>query len=167
MATLISGNAASTLSPATVVVSGSDVFTVQLAATHQPLSWQNPSAEDEFSGVTVAGLAVSRQAANESSAVAQLRTINTAEVVHRSANAGNYGTIPELINAGLLDARFNAPVSGFTFSVIAAGSNYVTAAVPEMQSTGRFGYFSATDAVIRFSMPEFLSPPRQGGTPVR
>jgi hypothetical protein len=168
MATLVGGSGASALSPATVMVSGSDVFTVQLAATHEPVSLQNPSAEDELTGVTVSGLAVSRQAANESSAVANLRTINTAEVVYSSSHAGKYGTIPDLINAGLLDARFNAPFSGFAWSVIAAGSNYVAATVPESpQSTGRFGYFSAPDAIIRFSMPEILSPRGQGGTPVR
>jgi hypothetical protein len=168
MATLVGGSGASLLSPGTVVVSGSDVFTVQLAATRQQVSLQNPSADDEFPGVTVSGLAVSRQAANESSAVANLRTINTAEIVYSSSHAGKYGTIPDLINAGLLDTRFNVPFSGFAWSVIAAGSNYVTAAVPESpQSTGRFGYFSASDAIIRFSMPEILSPRGQGGTPVR
>ena len=52
------------------------------------------------------------------------------------------------------------------WSVIAVGSNYVAAAVPESQSTGRFGYFVLPDAIIRYSMPQFLSPRSQGGKPV-
>ncbi|HLH31403.1 MAG TPA: hypothetical protein VKY31_09390, partial [Terriglobia bacterium] len=167
MAVLIEDGAASVLSPSTIVVSGSDPFTVQLAATHQPVSLESPSAEGDFSGVTVSGSAVSRQAANESSAVAQLRTINTAEVTYMAAHGGSYGSIPDMIDAGLLDKRFGATISGFNYSVISADRNYVAAAVPETQNAGRFGYFSANDAIIRFSMPDFLSPASQGGKPVR
>src|SRR2546425_5699779 len=40
---------------------------------------------------------VTSPAQAESSAVAQLRTINTAEVVFLASNGGKYGTIPEII----------------------------------------------------------------------
>jgi hypothetical protein len=166
MPVLLGAAAPSLLSPSTVVVSGSDVFSVQLAATGQMVSLERSFADDEPAGVTLSSLAGSRQAANESSAVAQLRTINTAELGYMSSHGGSYGTIPEMIKEGLLDARFNAPISGFSWSVIAAGSNYVAAAVPESQSTGRYGYFALPDAIIRYSMPQFLSPQGQGGKPV-
>jgi hypothetical protein len=166
MPVLLGAAAPSLLSPSTVVVSGSNVFSVQLAATSQTVSLERSFSDDEPAGVTVSGLAGSRQAANESSAVAQLRTINTAEVAYMSSHGGSYGSIPDMIKEGLLDNRFSAPVSGFSWSVIAVGSNYVAAAVPESQSTGRFGYFALPDAVIRYSMPQFLAPQGQGGKPV-
>src|SRR5262245_8119558 len=56
--------------------------------------------------IAIPSLLRSRQAAQESSAVAQIRTINTAEVTYLSSAAGNYGSIPELVTAGLLDNRF-------------------------------------------------------------
>ena len=46
----------------------------------------------------------------ESSAVAQLRTINTAEITYLSSNDGKYGSVPALITAGLLDSRFAGSV---------------------------------------------------------
>ena len=65
--------------------------------------------------IAIPSLLRSRQAANESSAVANLRTINTAEVTYLSSAGGNFGTINDLVNAGLIDSRFtagNPPVSG-------------------------------------------------------
>src|SRR5438874_11917942 len=74
--------------------------------------------------IAIPSLLRSRQAAQESSAVAQIRTINTAEVTYLSSNGGNYGSIPELITAGLLEGRFATSVSGYTFSVTASGTAY-------------------------------------------
>src|SRR5712672_3098715 len=71
--------------------------------------------------IAIPSLLRSRQAAQESSAVAQIRTINTAEVTYLSSNGGNYGSVPQLITAGLLDSRFSSSVSGYTFSVTASG----------------------------------------------
>src|SRR5437763_10384318 len=74
--------------------------------------------------IAIPSLLRSRQSAQESAAVAQLRTINTAEVTYLSSNQGAYGSHPELITAGLLDNRFANSVSGYTFTVQASGSNY-------------------------------------------
>src|SRR5262249_48844741 len=80
--------------------------------------------------IAIPSLLRSRQAANESSAVANLRTINTAEVTYLSSAGGNYGSMPQLITAGLLDTRFTpgSPVSGYNFDVQASGSDYTAAA---------------------------------------
>jgi hypothetical protein len=86
----------------------------------------------------------------ESSAVAQLRTINTAEVTYLSSNGGKYGSIPELISQGLLDSRFAGSVSGYTFTATASGSDYTVTAMPSSPDVGRFGYYSNPDAVIRY-----------------
>jgi hypothetical protein len=166
IAVLLDGGAALSLTPSTVVVSGSNPFSVQLTASSLPGFSVSPENDDEANGVTVSSLLRSRQAAQESAAVAQLRTINTAQVAYLSTNGGNYGTIPQLVQAGLLDARFNQPISGYNFSIIAVGGIYVAATIPESQSMGRYSYFATPDAIIRFSTVNVLAPPQQTGKPV-
>jgi type IV pilus assembly protein PilA len=102
--------------------------------------------------IAIPSLLRSRQAANESAAVANLRTINTAEVTYLSSSGGNYGDLPALVSAGLLDSTFTAGVkAGYNFSVAASGSNYTATAIPASSNTGRFGYYSSPDAVVRYS----------------
>ena len=101
--------------------------------------------------IAIPSLLRSRQAAQESSAVAQIRTINTAEVTYLSSNQGSYGGIPSLITQGLLDGRFANSVSGYNFAVTASGSDYTATAQPTSANAGRYGYYSTPDAVIRYS----------------
>jgi type IV pilus assembly protein PilA len=102
--------------------------------------------------IAIPSLLRSRQAANESAAVANLRTINTAEVTYLSSSGGNYGDLPALVSAGLLDTTFTAGVkAGYNFSVTAVGSDYTATAIPASTNTGRFGYYSWPDAVVRYS----------------
>jgi prepilin-type N-terminal cleavage/methylation domain-containing protein len=102
--------------------------------------------------IAIPNLLRSRQAANESAAVSTLRTINTAEVTYLSSAAGNYGTLGDLVTAGLLDSRFaGGAVSGYSFSVVASGADYTASATPTSANSGRFAYLSAPDAVIRYS----------------
>jgi prepilin-type N-terminal cleavage/methylation domain-containing protein len=100
--------------------------------------------------IAIPSLLRSRQAAQESSAVAQVRTINTAEVTYLSSNQGNYGDIPSLIAQGFLDNRFGGPVSGYSFVVTASGTDYTVTATPTSTNAGRYGYISVPDAVIRY-----------------
>jgi type IV pilus assembly protein PilA len=100
--------------------------------------------------IAIPSLLRSRQSAQESSAVAQLRTINTAEVTYLSSNQGAYGSLPNLVTQGLLDTRFAGSVSGYNYSVIATGTDYTATATPTSTNAGRFGYYSVPDAVIRF-----------------
>jgi type IV pilus assembly protein PilA len=101
--------------------------------------------------IAIPSLLRSRQAANESAAVSDLRTINTAEVTYLSSAGGNYGDLPNLVTAGLLDARFSAAtLSGYQFVVIASGSDYTASATPTSTNSGRYGYFAYPDAVIRY-----------------
>ena len=122
--------------------------------------------------IAIPSLLRSRQAAQEASAVAQLRTVNTAEITYLSSNQGSYGDIPSLITAGLLDGRFATSVSGYTFAVTASGSNYTAVATPTSTNAGRFGYYSTPDAVVRYQsvaggncVPCF--PTNQSGSPVQ
>jgi prepilin-type N-terminal cleavage/methylation domain-containing protein len=101
--------------------------------------------------IAIPSLLRSRQAAQESSAVAQLRTINTAEVTYLSSNQGSYGDIISLVSQGFLDNRFTASVSGYQFTVANSGANYTANAQPVSANAGRFGYYSVPDAVVRYS----------------
>jgi type IV pilus assembly protein PilA len=101
--------------------------------------------------IAIPSLLRSRQAAQESSAVAQVRTINTAEVTYLSSNQGSYGSLPELITAGLLDGRFSGSISGYSYSVTATGTSYTATAVPTSTNAGRYGYFTLPDAVVRWA----------------
>src|SRR5438067_12072036 len=89
--------------------------------------------------IAIPSLLRSRQAAQESSAVAQVRTVNTAEVTYLSSNAGSYGSVPQLITQGFLDARLVSSVSGYTFAVQASGSDYTVSATPTPTNARRLG----------------------------
>src|SRR5256712_14121957 len=89
--------------------------------------------------IAIPSMLRSRQSAQESSAVAQVRTVNTAQITYLSSNQGSYGTIAELITQGLLDTRFAGSVSGYNFTVTASGSDYTASATPTSTNAGRFG----------------------------
>ena len=117
--------------------------------------------------IAIPSLLRSRQAANESAAVANLRTINTAQVTYLSSSGGNYGDVTALVAAGLLDSRFSGTVSGYTFSITASGGDYTAQANPSSTNTGRFGYYSTPDGVVRYSSLTTLAPTGQAGNPVQ
>jgi len=164
---LIGAGVSGLLSPSTIVVSGADLFGIELSVPKQISAASRSSMDEAPTGVVVSNLGGSREAANESSAVGNLRTINTALVTYLTANGGRYGGIPDLIQAGLLDGRFVGVVSGFNFSIIAVGKNYSAAAIPASAGTARYGYYSLPDGVIRYSTLDMLAPPRQNGNPVQ
>jgi hypothetical protein len=101
----------------------------------------------------------------EVSAVANLRTINTAEVTYLSSSGGTYGSITELIAAGLLDETFIGTKAGYKYSITlnATGSVYTADVLPVSPNTGRFGYYSFPDAVVRYSTIASLAPKGQTG----
>jgi prepilin-type N-terminal cleavage/methylation domain-containing protein len=117
--------------------------------------------------IAIPSLLRSRQAANESAAVATLSTINTAQVTYLSSNGGNYGTISNLVGAGLLDSRFNGSVGGYNYTVVASSYDYTATADPVSSNSGRYGYYSLPDAVIRYSTAASLAPAGQAGNPVQ
>jgi prepilin-type N-terminal cleavage/methylation domain-containing protein len=101
--------------------------------------------------IAVPALLRSRQSANESSAVANLKTINTAEANYILSSSGNFGTVTDLMTAGLIDSRFNNPVSGYQFTITASGPDYTANALPTGVNTGRYGYYTLPDSVIRYA----------------
>src|SRR5262249_7098040 len=100
--------------------------------------------------IAIPSLLRSRQAAQETSAVSNIRTINTAQILYLSSSNNNYGTVAQLISAGLLDGRFAGTVSGYTFSIQSSGADYTVTSTPSSRNAGRYGYYSTPDAVIRY-----------------
>ena len=102
--------------------------------------------------IAIPNLLRSRQAASETAAVSTLKAINTAQVTYMSTSGGNAGTLADLVTAGLLDSRFTGgAVSGYNFVVTASGYDYTATATPVSANSGRFAYYTAPDAVIRYS----------------
>jgi hypothetical protein len=164
LATLIAAGVSKPLAPLSVVVSGSELARVELALEEsRPMS---RPADEPLSGVTLNEVGAGSATDEESGAIAELRTINTALITYLSSNQGKYGDIPALIDAGLLDTRFTGPMSGYSFSIIAIGSDYAAAATPVSPNTGHYGFYSTPDAVIRYSTADVLSPAGRNGTPV-
>jgi type IV pilus assembly protein PilA len=102
--------------------------------------------------IAIPNLKRAHQAADEVAAVSTLKAINAAEVTYLSSGGGKYGTLGDLITAGLLDSRFSsAVVSGYSFALTASGGDYTASAGPASANSGRFAYFTLSDAVIRYS----------------
>jgi len=116
--------------------------------------------------IAIPSLLRSRQAANEAAAVANLRTIATAQVTHLSSR-GNYGDMRALIQTGLLDSRFLSTVSGYEFVITVSARRYTATATPTSPNGGRYGYSVTTDGVVRYSNVPGQAPAGQTGSPVR
>jgi prepilin-type N-terminal cleavage/methylation domain-containing protein len=119
--------------------------------------------------IAIPSLLRSRQAANESAAVASVRTITTAEVTYLSSSGGSYGDITQLVTAGLLDTGFNGTKGGYNYSITVAtgGVDYTIFASPASTNNGRYGYYSIPDGVVRYSTQTALAPTGQAGNPVQ
>ena len=129
-----------------------------------------------IAAIAIPNLIRSRMAANEASAVASLRTINTAEVVYSttyavptlfSANLGDLGdragtcaTVPPVAtNACLIDnvlataTASAAAKSGYFFTYAAANGYTVNANPSQPGSSGVRGFFTDQTLVIRAQNP--------------
>ena len=119
--------------------------------------------------IAIPSLLRSRQSANETHAVANLKTVNTAQVQYLSNSQGRYGDVPNLITAGMLDARYSAGSAGYDFDIqLSADSlDYTALATAQGANMGRYDYFTRPDYVIRFSNDPTRAPTGLTGEPVR
>jgi len=126
-----------------------------------------------IAAIAIPNLLRARIAANESSAAASIRTINTAEVSYGSfypavgfpANIGILGgaapCTPAVATACILDAQLTTGnKSGYTFTaagllpVNAANTEFVSNAVPNtLNTTGVKGFCGTEDNAVRFVSP--------------
>ena len=121
--------------------------------------------------IAIPSLLRSRQVANESAAVANIRTINTAEVTYLSSSAGAYGAVGDLVTAGLLDTRFSnatgSGVSGYSYGITVFPGTYSVDAAAISTNNGRWAYSSGPDGVVRYTTTTALAPTGQAGLPVQ
>jgi type IV pilus assembly protein PilA len=123
-----------------------------------------------IAAIAIPNLLRARIAANESSAVASVRTLNTAQISYNSAYptagfatglsalAGSCTgtTIPTSTSACLIDSQLaSGTKSGYSFVVNASGtpaSNYTAVANPlTLNTTGVRSFCSVADAVVRYA----------------
>lgn len=103
------------------------------------------------------GLEKSTSRADETSAIATLRTIAQAQTTYSITNAGHYATFEQLAEGGLLDSRFNhsnPEYHGYSFSLQTNDSGepgYSCNADPASTSHhgGRHFYIDSTSTDIR------------------
>jgi prepilin-type N-terminal cleavage/methylation domain-containing protein len=120
--------------------------------------------------IAIPSLLRSRQAANESAAVANLRTVNTAQVTYLSSYGSTFGTLANLIGAKLLDDTFTGTKAGYLYAIEldpTTFQDYTASATPASPNTGRYGYYSVPDAVVRYSSVSGLAPAGQEGRSVQ
>jgi prepilin-type N-terminal cleavage/methylation domain-containing protein len=119
--------------------------------------------------IAIPSLLRSRQSANETHAVANLKTVNTAEVQYLSSPPNTYGDIPNLITAGLLDTTYQYGSAGYTFNIqLPADSlDYTASATANGANGGRYDYYTKPDYVIRYSTDPTRAPNGLSGEPVR
>ena len=118
--------------------------------------------------IAVPSLLRSRQSANETHAVGNLKALNTAEVQYSSTLSSGFGSVPDLITAGLLDSGF-ASSGGYDFVVTLSGDtlDYTAAATARTANDGRYDYYTRPDYVIRYSNNSSRAPSGLSGEPVR
>ena len=119
--------------------------------------------------IAIPSLLRSRQSANETHAVANLKTVNTAEVQYLSNSQNLYGAIPDLITAGMLDNRYSLGSAGYNFDIqLSANSlDYTASATAQGANAGRYDYYTRPDYVIRYTTDPMRSPTGLSGEPVR
>ncbi len=96
-----------------------------------------------ISAIAVPSLLQARKSANESAAVANLRSISSAEFTYASRNNQQFGTLANLVSTNYLDSRFavNARVNGHTYSDTNAT---ITGATPGTDGTNFPNGFGVT-----------------------
>jgi len=120
--------------------------------------------------IAIPSLLRSRQAANETAAVANMRNINSAQVSYSSANDSVYGDISDLVSAGLIDSRYGSGnFSGFQYTMDLSGDSlsYTVHATAVSANTSRYDYYSVPDFVVRYSTDTARAPLGRTGQPVQ
>jgi type IV pilus assembly protein PilA len=118
-----------------------------------------------IAAIAIPNLIRSKMAANESSAVASLRTINTAEVTYNNNYPGAYAALSSLggnctsttaatsTSACLIDNLLAAGTkSGYAFVVTPAAVTYSTTATPQATNTGTRQFCSDVNLVLYYSL---------------
>jgi hypothetical protein len=103
------------------------------------------------------GLKQSVDRADETTAIAALRNISTAQRTYSISHEGEYGTLPQLAEAGYLDSRYSSskPLKEYVLSLTvnpksegAPEGSYACTADPNSGMQGRHFYIDSASGVI-------------------
>jgi prepilin-type N-terminal cleavage/methylation domain-containing protein len=111
--------------------------------------------------IAIPSLLRSRQSANESAAVTNLRNMNSAQATYSSSNGGAFADKATLIAEGLIDDRYSYPnFSGYQYTVAVSSDqrNYTAYATAVSLNSARYDYYTIPDFVIRFSTDSTRAP---------
>lgn len=112
-----------------------------------------------IAAIAIPNLLASRRAANESSAIASMRTLTGAQATFKASNT-NFADFAGLTGAGLIDAAFASGVkSGYDFTCDADSAEptlyWDSTAVPTVPTglgaTGNRGFYTNESGVIYFN----------------
>ena len=124
-----------------------------------------------IAAIAIPNLLAARMAANETSAIAGLRAISSAQVVYLAINNGGLGTLSQLIDGGYIDSRYGDAFNGYRyrdgmttnstpgpppalrssdFDAEQGGADGFSAIPVVVNSTGRYTYGMGKDYVIRY-----------------
>jgi type IV pilus assembly protein PilA len=103
-----------------------------------------------IAAIAIPNLLASRRSANEASAIATMRTVGSSQATYStSLGAGNYGNLPALLTAGLIDSVLGGAAttqkSGYTFGCTVTAltptqaPEYNLTAIPQQFGTGFSG----------------------------
>lgn len=116
-----------------------------------------------IAAIAIPNLLASRRAANQSSTVANLRTLVTGEVTYAATTgAGSYGTLLLVSGADLIDdswAGATTVKNGYTFTLATNATNtgFCITAVRQSASTGDNSYAASHQGVI-YELPGAAAP---------
>ncbi|HLQ76535.1 MAG TPA: hypothetical protein VK210_04225, partial [Terriglobia bacterium] len=166
--TLTGGVQSGLMKPSIITVEGVIATGVDIEFPGGSAKREVATSADVPAGARVSEVGLSnRGAANEAAVVANLRTMMTAEVTYLSTSGGKWGSLPQMIEAGLLPDNFaSGPVSGFRFGLVRDSENFVLAAIPDDSSAAQNGFYIVPDGVVRYSTIESLAPIGQNGLPL-
>jgi hypothetical protein len=115
--------------------------------------------------IAMVGLARSGQPKNEANAIANIEKINEAQVTYMMSNR-KYGSLQDLVSAGLVDSRLVDQTMGYRLQIETQKDNYIVIA-SALAPSGRYDYYSFSDAVVRYSSDSRKAPPGLSAAPVR
>jgi type II secretory pathway pseudopilin PulG len=103
-----------------------------------------------IAAIAVPNLLASRRAANEASAISNLRLIHSAESTYAATvGRGSFGSLPQLVSVGLMDDRLSSGrLNGYFFTITASGNDFEVTASPLTRSTGARSFYISSPGVI-------------------
>ena len=105
------------------------------------------------------------QPKNEADAVANVQKINAAQSKYMNIHE-RYGTLRELVDAGLVQQSLLNAFSGYQLRIETQEGNYIILATA-LATSGRYDYYSFADAITRYSSDPRRAPPGLSAAPVQ